>query len=42
MNVAPDAERRAVREAVVVEHMQSENVQRWDRAVATTDGRAVG
>jgi hypothetical protein len=30
-----DAERRARREAVVVEHMQSENVQAWDRTMAT-------
>ena len=28
-------ERRARREAVVVEHMQSENVQEWDRTLAT-------
>jgi hypothetical protein len=27
--------RRARREAVVVEHMQSENVQQWDRTMAT-------
>jgi hypothetical protein len=30
-----DAERRARREAVVVEHMQSENVQEWARTMAT-------
>ena len=28
-------ERRAVRETVVLEHMQSENVQQWDRTMAT-------
>jgi SnoaL-like domain len=28
-------ERRAAREAVVLEHMQSENVQQWDRTMAT-------
>jgi ketosteroid isomerase-like protein len=30
-----DLDRRARREAVVVEHMQSENVQEWDRTMAT-------
>jgi len=30
-----DAERRARREAVVLEHMQSENVQQWDRTLKT-------
>jgi ketosteroid isomerase-like protein len=30
-----DADRRARREAVVIEHMQSENVQEWDRTMAT-------
>jgi hypothetical protein len=28
-------DRRARREAVVIEHMQSENVQEWDRTMAT-------
>jgi hypothetical protein len=28
-------DRRARREAVVLEHMQSENVQEWDRTMAT-------
>jgi hypothetical protein len=31
----PSDERRAQREAVVIEHMQSENVQEWDRTMAT-------
>src|SRR5215471_6747212 len=43
------AARRARREAVVAEHMQSENVQEWDRTMATfsharyelPDGRVV-
>jgi ketosteroid isomerase-like protein len=30
-----DLDRRARREAVVIEHMQSENVQEWDRTMAT-------
>src|ERR1700687_5254061 len=30
-----DPDRRARREAVVIEHMQSENVQEWDRTMAT-------
>src|SRR5215475_7702380 len=30
-----DAEKRARREAVVLEHMQSENVQQWDRTLNT-------
>jgi hypothetical protein len=30
-----DLDRRARREAVVIEHMQSENVQAWDRTMAT-------
>lgn len=30
-----DQDRRARREAVVIEHMQSENVQEWDRTMAT-------
>lgn len=30
-----DQDRRARREAVVIEHMQSENVQAWDRTMAT-------
>jgi hypothetical protein len=30
-----DAERRCRREAIVAEHMQSENVQEWDRTIAT-------
>ncbi|WP_155768114.1 nuclear transport factor 2 family protein [Mycobacterium asiaticum] len=30
-----DEERRARRAAVVIEHMQSENVQQWDRTMAT-------
>src|SRR5258708_35725986 len=30
-----DLDRRARREAVVIEHMQSENVQGWDRTMAT-------
>jgi ketosteroid isomerase-like protein len=33
MSVSP--ERRASREALVVEHMESENVQQWDRTMAT-------
>ncbi len=28
-------DRRARRAAVVIEHMQSENVQQWDRTMAT-------
>jgi ketosteroid isomerase-like protein len=28
-------DRRARREAVIIEHMQSENVQQWDRTMAT-------
>ena len=43
------SERRARREAVVLEHMESENVQEWDRTIATfshpryelPDGRVV-
>jgi hypothetical protein len=43
------ADRRGAREAVVLEHMQSENVQDWDRTMATfsrpryelPDGRVV-
>lgn len=31
----PDQDRQARREAVVIEHMQSENVQEWDRTMAT-------
>lgn len=31
----PSDARRARREAVVIEHMQSENVQEWDRTMAT-------
>jgi len=31
----PLAERRARREAAVIEHMESENVQEWDRTMAT-------
>jgi hypothetical protein len=30
-----EQDRRARREAVVIEHMQSENVQEWDRTMAT-------
>jgi hypothetical protein len=30
-----ELDRRARREAVVIEHMQSENVQEWDRTMAT-------
>ena len=30
-----DDERRARRERVVIEHMESENVQEWDRTIAT-------
>jgi ketosteroid isomerase-like protein len=30
-----DLDRRARREAVVIEHMQSENAQEWDRTMAT-------
>ena len=30
-----DLDRRPRREAVVIEHMQSENVQEWDRTMAT-------
>ncbi len=34
--MSPTSEdRRARREAVVLEHMQSENVQQWDRTIAT-------
>ena len=44
-----DPQTRARREAVVIEHMQSENVQEWDRTMATfshpryelPDGRVV-
>jgi SnoaL-like domain len=32
---APSAARRPRREAMVAEHMQSENVQEWDRTMAT-------
>ena len=35
MTTATDQDRRARREAVVIEHMQSENVQQWDRTMAT-------
>jgi hypothetical protein len=31
----PASDRRARREAVVIEHMQSENVQEWERTMAT-------
>jgi ketosteroid isomerase-like protein len=33
--VTADEDRLSRREAVVVEHMQSENVQEWDRTMAT-------
>ena len=33
--VTIDAARRARREAVTLEHMQSENVQEWDRTIKT-------
>jgi hypothetical protein len=31
----PDQDRQQRRKAVVIEHMQSENVQEWDRTMAT-------
>ena len=35
VTAATDEARRARRAAVVLEHMQSENVQRWDRTIKT-------